>query len=39
MSRAVYDTPIIVPDTSFTGETVREMSMRRPSFAMRTVSK
>jgi hypothetical protein len=39
MSRAVFETPIIAPDASRTGETVSEMSIGRPSFVRRTVSK
>ena len=39
MSRAIFDTPMMVPESSRTGETVSEMSMRRPSLARRSVSK
>ena len=39
MSRATFDAPTTRPSASRTGETVREMSSRRPSLATRTVSK
>jgi hypothetical protein len=33
-----FEAPITFPDLSRSGDTVREMSTRRPSFATRTVS-
>ena len=39
MSRATFDAPMTRPSSSRIGETVREMSIRRPSLATRTVSK
>ena len=38
-SRAIFDAPMTVPSGALIGETVNEMSTRRPSFATRTVSK
>ena len=38
MSRATFDAPTSRPDLSRTGDTVSEMSRRRPSLARRTVS-
>jgi hypothetical protein len=39
MSRAVFDAPMMRPVESRIGDTVREISMRRPSLARRIVSK
>ena len=38
MSRAIFDTPTIVPSAARIGETVRNTSMRTPSFRTRTLS-
>ena len=39
ISRAIFETPMIAPDSSRTGDIVREMSISRRSLVMRTVSK
>ena len=39
MSRAILEAPMNSPNGSLIGETVREISMRRPSLVLRTVSK
>ena len=39
VSRETFDAPMTRPSASRTGETVSEISRRRPSFATRTVSK
>jgi hypothetical protein len=39
MSRATLDAPITCPDLSRSGDTHNDMSISRPSFATRTVSK
>jgi hypothetical protein len=39
MSRAIFEAPTMVPDSSRTGEMVSEMSISEPSLRLRTVSK
>jgi hypothetical protein len=39
ISRAIFDAPIIVPAEFRTGDTLSEISTRRPSLVSRSVSK